>query len=207
VFSGSGYFEPAAGTPTDHLWLAVAVSLMGGCSNVAGVTGRGSRVSSYGLYDVGAPGGIQNYPLEDELSLNADTVELHHGFCVRFAKIAAYKGCKIVTEHFDDPGYGTPEVTSHDFTGDDYTNAEVAGVHGGAFVTCRAGASTILGFAHDGDGAISGTGEVYRVTVYLVDPDDNEHLAWQDDFETMFVEATRSRCWIGRRTGRTRPAP
>jgi hypothetical protein len=190
VFSGLGYFEDPSGAPTVHNWLAVVATLMGGPSLARGVIGRGSIVSSYGLYDVGAPGGVQYYPLTPESTFTLDTVELKHGLCVRLSDLSEYEGVKIVTEKchvvagVEDGTFEAPIVTTHDFTSGELALDE-------SFVVILTGGTTLLGNVHDGGGPMTGLPEAFRVTVSLVTPDEVEHLMWRDIFTAMLVQAAK----------------
>lgn len=165
----------------------------------------GSQVSSYGRYDITVMGGVRSYPLIPETKITNHYVNMVHGYAFRLINIAAYKSVKIVTEEVlysagyptwvESGAFGTPNVTTHDFTSDDYA---AAATDTGAFVTVDAGSTTVFGGAHDEVGDAHGdhtyTGydhgtdhELFRVTVSLVRPDLTVVEQFIDIFPTMLI--------------------
>ncbi len=200
-FSGTGY-APAPSAPTTRQFTVGAMTLAGGIYHRNNVPTVGDLVSSYGRYDPMVMGGIANYTIFPAVSPNTIVLELAHGFAFRCRGIADFKGVKVVTENvinptddYEDWTYDDPEVTTHDFTMDDYTAADVGVNPLGAFVNVPCGGSTLWGNGHDG-GSAAGDGNGFqdifenewaRVTVYLYDVDDVDTFQWVDTFRTMFV--------------------
>lgn len=201
-FTGSGYFGDP-GAPTAREWIVVRMSLKSGIYQWLGDS-NGSNISSYGRYDVGAPGGIRYYGGlgYGETPLNSNYIVLGHGFCIRASSstVRDYVGVKIVTEEVlyssGDPdwiesgAFGTPSVTTHMYSGDEI-------VTGSAFVIHRTGGATVFGGYHDsvGDnGDYNGYGhgtdhELFRVTVSLIHSDATEEVQFIDIFPAMMVDA------------------
>lgn len=202
-FTGTGYF-PAPSAPTGRSWVAVRASPTGGVIRIISIGTSGSDVTSYARYDVGAPGGLDGFTLAAECPASSHYVQMPHGYTIRLKDIARYKGVKIVTEEvlystgapdwIESGSFGTPNVTTHDFTSDDYTAALPAG--DGAYVTVAAGSTNLVGGAHDlmGDGSASGYNhgtdhELFRVTVSLYDFETipNVFEQWIDIFPTQIT--------------------
>jgi hypothetical protein len=195
AFTGGGYAPAAAtGTPTVRTGNWIGATLMAGYGERT-VNEVGDIVVSYGRYDAGAPGGIAGYEVFPNADANGYYFKFDHGFCIRCKGIAAWKALKIVTEEDLGGGsFGTPVVTTHAFDSGDYADDLI----GPVWVTAICGGSTLFGqvhgparaggaLAHGYEGACDG--ENFRVTTYLIAPDDREHLQWQDIFRTMWVDA------------------
>jgi hypothetical protein len=207
ALTGSGYAPAPGPTATVRNFKLAGASLQGG-PRLMSCIGYGTRITSFGVYDVGAPGGIRSETPDDwggtspiEFSANATAVVLHHGFCVRCRRVENYKGVKIVVEEVlrDEEGeetglFGTPDVSTHDFTAPE--RALDNDVAGGIFFAKQCGGNTLFGQAHDGEALEDGgvykntlADELYRVTVSLYDEDDIVFEQFRDIFPTMLVEA------------------
>lgn len=201
-FTGTGYFPPP-GAPTGRSWVLSRLTLIGGVCRTF-LTSSGSEVTSYGVYDDMVMGGIANTTLQTEAPMPANFVDVAHGFCVRLMNIADFTGVQIVTEEvlYEMDGvtetgtFGTPNVTTHDFTSDDYTAADTGAPPPGFFFSVPAGGTTVFGGAHDTMGTAGKNGynhgtdhELYRVTVSLYDADDVMHQQFIDIFPTMLISA------------------
>lgn len=204
TFSGTGYGPSAPHTPaTERAWVVMIASLYGGIG-IARPTTDGDEISSYGRYEVGAPGGVHSYTvLSNVMEANGHYVRLHHGFAVRCLGISGFKGIKITVEEVLRDGgghetglFGTAGVTTHDFTTDDYTAGGPTESSPGAFVVAECGGTTLFGQAHGQMGGSGAEGydhatdlELFRVTVALYDVALVETQLWQDIFPTMLVRA------------------
>lgn len=207
ALSGTGY-APARPPATAHAFVAGAATLTSG-PRLANIVGYGSRITSFGVYDAGAPGGIRSETPTDwgvltpvEYTANATAVVLHHGFCVRCRDVAGYKGVQIVCEEVlrDEEGeetglFGTPSVETHDFTEDERL-LDNGSAEGAIFFSTQVGGNTLFGQAHDGEALQVGgvylhtlKDELYRVTVSLYDDADVVTEIFKDIFPTMLVEA------------------
>lgn len=202
-FSGAGYFPPP-GAPVARTVTLLLLSLMGGVAR-AFANSAGSNITSYGRYDMTVIGGVRSYSVDaSETAFNTTFLDVQHGFCIRLQGIAAFKGVKVVTEEvlYEMDGvtetgtFGSPNVTTHDFTSDDYTAADTGDPIPGFFFVVECGGTTVFGGTHDavGDeynGYAHGTDkDLFRVTVSLYDAADVDHQQFIDIFPTMLVAMT-----------------
>jgi hypothetical protein len=194
TFSGTHFFPTVGNPPVTRHWVISKVTLKGGYCRAL-VKTIGSEVTGYMLASGGG-----SFTLKAESNMPGDSVNFEHGFCIRLANIADYKGVKVVTEEvlYDGDGhetgtFGTPDPHTHNFTSDDYIAADVGSPPPGFFFSVHAGGTDVFGAMHDlgtANGYSHSTDrELYRVTVSLIRPDDTEEEQWKDIFPTQLAFA------------------
>lgn len=199
-FTGSGCI-PGPGAPTLKHCVVVQATMIGGVGEGVAAA-SGDVVSTFGLYDGSVPGGIKYITIGVASEWGNRVAKFLQGYCLRLKGIGAYKGAKITVEDVVNPTdppeswtYGVPEVTTHDFTTDDYTAARGTDA---CYVKALAFGSNMIGGAHDGDVGqaegwpAQGYGHAFdnewaRVTVALYKADDVDRVQWVDHFLPMWV--------------------